>query len=192
MSWLHQYKGLIMEGPDCVGKTTLITSKITHYGIKHCTKPDDNAEWPEWMFDHLQPYTLHDRFQLGGYVYGLRLGLHPCGGMTEQDFLDYTEELRRQGYPTVIFYVPEEYEEWYRTHLATEQARNRQEMFSTDQIIEANRIYRELAMREDLLCARMRVDLSNWPNWQRLQYVVSDLRTRAEGKPILDARERES
>lgn len=164
----HPFKGLILEGSDCVGKTTLAESRPSLWGCVHSSKPDPSCLWPDWFMTRavMNPYCVFDRLQLGGLVYGHLLGLHSVGHLTVGDFCYYTLQLRRQhSIPTVVLYFSNESE--YRTIMESQQKRD--EMFDIRIREQANRLYGGLDF-----VPRWDISERGYPEWKTLVSFVNE------------------
>lgn len=164
----HRFKGLIIEGSDCVGKSTLCEQRPPGWGMVHSSKPSPACLWPDWFMTRaiMNPYSVFDRLQLGGLVYGHLLGLHPVGGLTIGDFCFFTAKLRRDhSIPTVVLYFSNESE--YRTIM--ESQRKREEMYDITVREQANRLFGGLDF-----VPMWDISERGYPEWKTLASFVNE------------------
>lgn len=131
---------IIIEGADAVGKTTLakrLAEKLG-YEYRHMTKPPEGFDYFYGFTDAVKSGVVQDRFHLGQLVYGAKLGKHTHLG--PEAFAQLISHLR----PWVFTIVVVENEERLRRRLL---ASTREEMYNVDEILEANREYKKVAMR---------------------------------------------
>lgn len=130
---------ILIEGSDCVGKSTLVEalrSKTGFMGI-HCGPPN-----PNWMADHfltlLQPMTISDRGFPSSYVYD-RVRMKSDDEILVKN-LDHLEYLFQEvpGTLTVVVTCTEEV-------LLERLAKRGDKEFSENDIVTANRLFKHIA-----------------------------------------------
>jgi len=138
---------LIIEGSDCLGKTTF-AKKLevycakylpTYYG--HMTK--QNIDKFNFLFDYkpmIQSCLIQDRFHLGTLAY-------PDNKITK-DMLEQIEQwIYEKAGCIVIFYASDE--EWYRSILEKDTRINRSTE-TKERMFQANKIYRSFVEKTKL------------------------------------------
>ena len=152
---------LVIEGPDHVGKTTsaMVAARSSGWAYRHLSKP--HAEWDYWhdYLNMVQPSIIQDRFHLGAVVYGLVCGLHEVGAHTMESLFDLHRILTKRGVVTCIMYAEED--SWLRDHL---QRKMKEEMYDSEVIVEANRVFRLLTQRGQWCDFCWPVDVNGWPS----------------------------
>ena len=138
---------LIIEGSDCLGKTTLCKALCLKlratYG--HMSRPGPGFNFGTDYLPNIKMCKVQDRFHLGALVWHDNV-------MTEavMDVLDGV--IQRQGGLVVVLVSNDE--DWYVERL---RADPRKQMFSLDQLLSANRRFEEIALRRGstrILCNR--------------------------------------
>jgi len=166
---------IILDGSDCVGKTTTAERLRAlagptvglELGYRHLSRPPPD-------FDHMREYMegvgqhVQDRYHLSSIVYGKILG----GGtyISARRMLTVQRYLRWQGALVVVFYGGRE---WLRDQLAKSV---KKEMYSREQILDANDAFKALATvqsRGEPLCD-MSIDVSaGWPTDETLKGLLT-------------------
>jgi hypothetical protein len=141
----------IIEGPDCVGKTT-VANKIISYMQKnhpqfqvhyqHMTRPAEGFDFCYDYFDRISTYGVMDRFHLGALMY------HPPVTLTIAAQRIVEGRLYARGSFILIMYASDSCT--YRAKL-NEHANQRKEMFHTEILIEANRKINNLITAKTIL-----------------------------------------
>lgn len=131
--------GLVIEGADNVGKTTIAKKLAKYFGwtYRHMSKPAPDAEFPAVYLQYIRGNAVCDRLHVGGFVYGHELGLHPFDPKGASLMWDV---LRNAGYRTIIMF--------HGSDSGMEELLDtlpKEEMFSKDIIIRANAIFRRIA-----------------------------------------------
>lgn len=135
---------IIIEGPDLVGKSTFAEALKEASGhdleVRHMSKPAPDFDFYDGFLDTLEEDVVYDRFHVGGYVYGHVLGLHPWNtNVDRQRLLTYKMFIRHS--PVIVIMVH------YDSDSVDEKwaLADRDEMFSPQNVKDANLVYRELA-----------------------------------------------
>lgn len=149
---------IIIEGPDGIGKTTLIgamqqrlESLAIESETRHLHKNDVvGFQTVSALLKHLgaklnpaNTNVIWDRFHLGPIVYGWMCELHQNPFKSRHEVSFYVQSALRWNAFTVVMFSSDR--EWYADHVSTLAAR-RDELFNVDQMIGANRAYTELAI----------------------------------------------
>lgn len=148
---------LILEGPDCVGKTTIareICSKHPSWAYRHMTRPPDGFDHFGGYLDQLQSRCVFDRFHLGALVYGNVATSQGQDTHMERLFA-VARAIRFFGGITVVMYAGDDM--WLGDKLSEN---GRHEMYSRNQIMLVNEVYRWLAKKEFVKNTRL-VDVSH-------------------------------
>ena len=135
----------IIEGSDCVGKTTVAEQvvKLTNIGgdfpayYQHMTRPPEHFDFRFHYLDLMSKYAVMDRFHLGALAY------HPEGTLPSYIKRWVEAHLYLRGSIIVIMYCSNDLA--YRKKLERH-AKERKEMFNFDFLANANKIYTELAL----------------------------------------------
>jgi len=135
----------IIEGPDCVGKTTVadkVVEMANSYGsfpiyYQHMTRPPRHFDFCFHYLDMMSKYAVMDRFHLGALAY------HPADTLPAYQRKFVESQLYQKGSIIVIMYAsnPLRYREKLEAH-----ASQRKEMFDFDVLVNANAIFTELAL----------------------------------------------
>jgi len=153
---------LIIEGPDCVGKTTF-ANKVTEYAntqldghayYQHMTRPSKHFDFCYDYVDMMSIFGVMDRFHLGAFAY------HPVGTMTLSK-LSYIEgELLVRGSFIVVMY--DSIHEHYKGLLEKDP---RKQMFDKDTLMGANHVFRDIALKKYGCKVHLSIDVANgFPN----------------------------
>lgn len=135
---------IIIEGADGVGKSTLANrlSEKLGWPIHHMGVPDPDFDYMGGYLEKIVEYgprCILDRFHLGAFVYGTILGLHSSGSSNKK-LIWFTKLLTELEIQTLILYTRQ------RSFLYNLLYMNqKRELFSTNQILDANSIYALLA-----------------------------------------------
>lgn len=176
---------IILEGADCVGKTTAAQAiceiiQKRYAPTVHHTKLYGHMSKPDSSFDHFSDYIsmvregVQDRFHLGSIVYGRMLG---CGNYpTSRKMRSLQRYLSWAGCYVVIMTAERR---WLYEKL---QKSLKEEMYSVEQILDANECYRALAdtsNRGVKWCdASWDVTAKGWPKAEDLEKFVDAWRER--------------
>jgi len=133
----------IIEGSDCVGKTTVAEQvvKLTNIGgdfpayYQHMTRPPEHFDFRFHYLDLMSKYAVMDRFHLGALAY------HPEGTLPSYVRKWVEAHLYLKGSIIIIMYCSNDLA--YRKKL---EEHTRKEMFDIDFLANANKIYTELAL----------------------------------------------
>ena len=162
---------IIIEGADCTGKTTLAKEICERTGLlyKHMGPPEEYAD-----FDHILWYdknskfpAVWDRFHLGEHTYGA-LRLSKRGSLDQQ--LVVRGLLGARGATVVILYS--ESDEWLRAKFLESK---KAEMYSADQVLSINAMYRLLAHTGQWYDFAHDVS-SGWPSRTLIEAVIATSR----------------
>lgn len=137
---MREKKMLIIEGSDCLGKTTFAKLLLecadkqnifpTYYS--HMSRPNASFDFFGDYIDMMSTYAIQDRFHLGGIVWHHAI---------EQPALSIIEGwLRSIGSMTIILYASDY--NWFRKRI---QEDNRGNMLSINAMCAANKEYEMLA-----------------------------------------------
>lgn len=132
---------IIIEGSDCLGKTTLAKwiAKQTGLTYRHMTRPGPDFGWrAEDYLEGVADLTVCDRFHLGGLVY------HELGESfkTKGEFGEVQKAIFLDRLALVIVLYSES-DQYYEQEILANS--DKQEMFSSDRLVEANKGFRRLA-----------------------------------------------
>lgn len=144
---------LILEGSDCLGKTTFARKLLkvandlevfpTFYA--HMSRPNCVFDFFDDYFDRITTYAIQDRFHIGGIVW------HDA---IEQHALSIIDRwLRTVGSITVVIYASDE--EWYEDRLRKDERGN---LLSLESMCNANKAYGAMVRSEHPL--RPNIDFS--------------------------------
>lgn len=176
---------LIIEGPDCVGKTTAARyiAQKTGWAYKHMSKPGPD-------FDHFLDYmclagenAVWDRFHLGSLAYGIAI----TNEGQDQEFerlRAVTRLLDFFGVTTVIMYSSDR--DWM---LSTAEHDERDQMYDTGKIVAVNDVYRWMARDQYIkdgfrgmkFCHISHDVMDNYPTELQLDYWIEVAKSRARG-----------
>lgn len=135
----------IIEGPDCVGKTTVANKivdavnrlkKFPAY-YQHMTRPPDTFDFHFHYRDMMSMFAVMDRFHLGALAY------HPKGTLTESA-REFVEEMLLN-FRSMILIIYASNEQIYNQKLR-EHNREREEMFDFETLLKANKIFADEAL----------------------------------------------
>lgn len=169
---------IILEGTDCVGKTTLATKLCeaiaSRLGTKDPMSYYGHMGKPKPSFDHLAEYMsnvrcgVQDRYHLGSIVYGYILG----GGtyLSARKMRVVQSYLSWVGCHTIIITCSRDS---LRERLGKQ---IRGELYRTDQILDAGDAYRGLAESKNngtRYCDQI-IDVTNgWPGDEDVESIVN-------------------
>lgn len=132
---------IILEGPDCIGKSTAAQWFQENKGMQvaHTGKPGPD-------FDHFEGYAnqlfhgyVYDRFHLGEFAYGHLLeGRTPCASMAQ--ILAVTRLIKMLGGIIVVMYSSDDV--WMRGQI---HASEKPEMYQPHKVVNVNRYFRWIA-----------------------------------------------
>jgi len=128
---------LIIEGSDCLGKTTLahklvsLAADMNKYPVfySHMSRPNKAFDFFEHYKDRMSMFAVQDRFHLGGLVW------HE-GEISEASLEIIEGWLMSIGSMTIVLYASDE--KWYRRRLERD---NRGNLLDIDTMCKANRTY---------------------------------------------------
>lgn len=141
---------LIIEGSDCVGKTTLCNELLKRLNAAGCAMipqhfgllPKDWGYYADYL-PYMATHTVMDRFIMSEVVYGHTLrGGSP---LTPEIYRLLDAHLRMLGAVTVVV-VANDY--WYRLQLKEKYGERRQ-VFDVDQVTRVNKGFMDLVYRDD-------------------------------------------
>ncbi len=160
---------LIIEGSDCLGKTTFAKKLLTEAGgykhkfptyYSHMSRPNSSFNFFSHYRDMMSKYAIQDRFHLGGIVW------HNAISQPRLEILD--GQLKALGSMTIIMYASDF--NWYRKRI---EADDRGNLLSVDDMCMANKEYYLLANEQTDVTLRPVVDFkidltplveeSKWP-----------------------------
>lgn len=171
---------LIIEGADHLGKTTASKSLVKmaaddgFYPIRysHMSRPNGAFDFLDDYQDMSSKFAVQDRFHLGGMVW------HE-GKITHSSLKIIEGRLMALGSFCVVMFTSDE--AWYRDRLT---AHAKSEMFPIDAIMNANRMFKQLAeytvwcdilfdVKDGLYPTD--IDIKHWLDrwYERLQHVES-------------------
>jgi len=157
---------LILEGPDNVGKTTAAELFVKEMGdpwkIDHMSCPDEDFDYFSGYMERLADKTVHDRFHLGGLVYGKLLGLHPTP-ITPRTLGVVERYIRWRGALIVIMFDGD-------TEGFAQRLGEKNEMYDLNAICMANTIYRTLAWRGNHCHIWHDISRNGWPQVETVRF----------------------
>jgi len=171
---------LIIEGSDCLGKTTAI-DKIRKmvkdwnppilYG--HMSKPNVNRfDFCQGYKHHICPFKIQDRFHLGALVWHR-------GHMNSGKLWSVEKRLKAAGAFTVIFFTSDY--DWYRDQLKKDERGN---LYSEDAMFAANIVYRGMvtgiAYPAPVVDYALDIRNGKWPDEETLIEIVDRWKQRLE------------
>lgn len=131
-------KLIVIEGPDCTGKTTLATHLARELGFKYAkfsnpvSRESAHRAYVDWL-KAKQPNTVLDRSWLGEFAYGPLFRKYPV------DYMDELEELIAANYD-ILYILSVPTREWAAKH-----SDNRGEPpYRNNDIVKAGGLYDEL------------------------------------------------
>lgn len=131
---------LILEGSDCLGKTTfakLLSKKCDALELfptfySHMSRPNSVFDFFKHYKDMMTRYAIQDRFHLGGIVW------HDAISQAQLDIIEGW--LHSIGSITVIFYTSDH--KWYKERIKNDERGN---LLSVETMCVANNVYKSLA-----------------------------------------------
>lgn len=173
----------IIEGSDNLGKTTLAkdivakcATSIFPIRYQHMSRQNESFNYGSHYRDMMSAYAVQDRFHLGALVW------HKPGTLPRSRLRIIEGELLALASFTVILFTSDDH--WYREH-CKRLAGYREQMFSLDTIVSANRQYREMVERRTVYFdAAYDIEAGNFPDDATVAQWISDwmdrLRAREE------------
>ena len=127
---------IILEGPDCVGKTTLANNLFEHsdlqdagYIYAHFTRLPRGFRSPKYYLERMSQRVIQDRFHISELVYCKFNGKHSIVSQEGHD--EVNEKLK--GSSIVVLTADEQ--------LLVERFESEREMYSVETVLEANNRY---------------------------------------------------
>jgi len=135
---------IILEGSDCVGKTTAAKSLVgwTEARIVHAGVKPPGYDFVGQRMAELQPGFIHDRFHLSAFVYGFLLKCHDTN-LTQSGMLGLMRWIRWNRVPVIILFDSDHDD--YRKRIL---ARKRVDEFDLEVCCAANRMYQFLVHQD--------------------------------------------
>ncbi len=171
---------LIIEGSDCLGKTTAINSMrkmVKDWNppilYSHMSRPnEDKFDFCQQYKTNIRPFVIQDRFHLGALVW--HKGKMDCGKLWSVE-----KCIEKVGGLVVIFYTSDY--DWYRTQLTKDQRGN---MFSIAAMMDANTVYRQMvcgyAYPQPRVDGAVDVQNGKFPTDDALYDIIKDWKERLE------------
>lgn len=133
---------VIIEGPDCVGKTTAAEKLATADGWSyvHMDKPPESFDHFAGYANQLAPRRVFDRFHLGALAYG-QLATDERQCITRHQLQMTARLIKFYGGIVVVMYAGSD--SWMTDQLS--EHKRRDELYAYDVIMNANAVYRWLA-----------------------------------------------
>lgn len=137
-------KSIVLEGPDCIGKTTAAEKlrEMTDLEVRHMGVPPYDFDYANdyfRTFDRNKP-AIYDRLHLGALVYGVWGRLHPTDGFHYDSWLAAVRSISANA---VVILMYAENDQWYKNHLKNVWDKESEE-FSGHDLIGVNERYRFL------------------------------------------------
>lgn len=165
---------LIIEGPDCVGKTTaakkIVKSNHGWSGV-HMTRPRDGFDHFAGYANQLRSHVVFDRFHLGALAYGI-VATDERQDTSLSKLLSVCRLIKFMRGVVVVMHSGTD--AWLDQRLTEE---GRTEMYDRDVIMRVNDLYRWIARREHVLGTTV-VDVAHdvaelgWPTEEQLRLWV--------------------
>lgn len=131
---------LVIEGPDNLGKTTAcrrLVEIVKTLGLKaeyrHMSRPNECFDWRHDYLKMMSPHYVQDRFHIGSILWHEKV-------MSLRRLQIIDSWICGLGGLVVLFYASDE--KWYENSLRESK---KEEMFSPDNILRANRLCKRIA-----------------------------------------------
>ena len=158
---------LILEGPDCIGKTSLANSllaELKRIASGHCVDVSyahigqEAKSWDsEAYLDRLKEFTIQDRWHLSELAYGQVF--RGESNLTEPEALALSKEITRRGCFIVVLFATYDHE---YTEMLNRYHKADQELFHDfEKLVLVNDAYRKMAHNPGMTCFGVPIKINN-------------------------------